>query len=86
VPASYVREHAAVGAITYALTLGEAMLAAQPRGDSAVVDAVIGHTKGRVLGPGRVTRRQVVYGGGFGNGHLEIDSGGEPITVWLLNE
>jgi uncharacterized protein len=86
VPASYVREHAALGAITYALTLGEAMLAAQPRGASAVVDAVTAHTKGRVLGPGRVTRRQVVYGGGFDNGHLEIDGGGQPITVWLLNE
>ena len=76
-----------MGAITYALSLGEAMLAAQPRGASAIVEAVVtGHTKGRVPragaghpAPGRLRRC-------FDNGHLEIDGGGEPITVWLLNE
>src|SRR5205823_9896297 len=39
VPASYVKQHAAVGAISYAMRLGEAMLVAQPEGPEAVIRA-----------------------------------------------
>src|SRR5919199_660287 len=59
IPASYVKQHAAVGAISYALRLGEAMLAAQPLGAEAVIEAAVRETKGHILGRGPVRDARV---------------------------
>src|SRR6478752_345829 len=43
---SYVRQHAALGGISLALTLGEAILAAEARGGHAVIDTICRTTGG----------------------------------------
>ena len=49
-PASYVREHGAVGALSFALELGEAILDAEPAGAEAVMEAVAESLGGRIAG------------------------------------
>jgi DUF917 family protein len=71
-PAVQVREHAAMGAISFALDLGEAMLAAEPRGGPAVVDAIVGTLHGEVLGAGEVRARALRTEGGFDVGGLHV--------------
>jgi DUF917 family protein len=68
-PVSFLRQHAAVGAISYALGLGRAMLAAQASGGGAVVEAITGTLGGAIIGRGSVglveleTRRAYDIGG-----------------------
>ncbi|WP_417784339.1 DUF917 domain-containing protein [Terasakiella pusilla] len=59
--ASYVRENAALGGISMALALGEAITDAEPKGGSAVIDAICKTTKGHILVEGKVTDKSVVY-------------------------
>jgi len=82
-PASWIREHAALGAISYALDLGAAMRHGGEQGSSAVIDAACAHTGGSVLatGPARIVdplRTQ----GGFDHGTYAV---GE-VTLRFLNE
>lgn len=81
-PASYVREHAAVGAITFALRLGEAMLAAEPGGAEATIDAIVSTLGGRILGRGEVRAKRLRTEGGFDVGGLEL---GE-VELGFVNE
>ena len=53
-PASFVAEHAAVGAISFALSLGESILAAETDGPEAMIDATAEHLGGRILERGPV--------------------------------
>jgi uncharacterized protein len=69
-PAAYVREHGAVGAISFALRLGEAILAAG--GPEAVADAITSILEGRILGRGTVRQKQLRTEGGFDIGTLEV--------------
>ena len=71
-PAAYVREHGAVGAISFALRLGEAILAAGPKGAQAVADAITSILGGRILGRGTVRHKQLRTEGGFDIGTLEV--------------
>jgi uncharacterized protein len=71
-PAAYVREHAAVGAITFALQLGEAILAAEPGGAEATIDAIVSTLGGRILGRGEVRAKRLRTEGGFDVGGLEV--------------
>lgn len=71
-PASYVREHGAVGAISFALELGEAMLAAEPSGAEAVIDAIAESLGGRIAGRGEVRDKQLRTEGGFDIGTLWV--------------
>ena len=83
VEAAWVKKHAAIGAITYALDLGRAMRAAQPSGPTAVIDAACRQTSGTILATGRVKisdpRRTT---GGFDHGSFEV--GG--VSLKYLNE
>jgi uncharacterized protein len=72
VTASYVREHAAVGAISLALALGDDMLAAEPKGAEAVIDAVCGRLEGRILTRGRVHGKELRYEHAFDIGLLRV--------------
>ena len=65
VEAAWVKKHAAIGAITYALDLGAAMQAAAPRGAEAVIEAACAQTGGTILarGPARITTPRVTSGG-----------------------
>lgn len=72
-PVSYLREHAAVGAISYALDLGEAMIAAEPEGGEAVIEAVTSRLGGRIAVRGPVSELQLKTEGGFDLGGLRVD-------------
>jgi DUF917 family protein len=82
VRADYISEHGAVGAITFALELGEAMLAAEPRGGEAVIDAVCGRLGGSVLVRGPVHGRTLRTEGAFDIGSLAVDE----VELGFVNE
>ena len=95
-PASFVAEHAAVGAISFALDLGEAILAAEPDGPGRMIEVTAEHLGGAILGRGPVRRRvlrtenafdigTVVVGElelGFVNEYLTAESGGERLATF----
>lgn len=72
VQASYVAEHAAVGAITFALELGEAMLAAEARGGEAVIEAIKTQLGGAIIARGSVRGRLLRTEGAFDIGELAV--------------
>ncbi len=95
-PASFVAAHAAVGAISFALDLGDALLAAQPRGAEAMIDAALEHLGGTILARGEVRSKELRtenafdIGGlavgelelGFVNEYLTAESGGERLATF----
>ncbi len=81
-PVSYLREHAAVGAISFALALGEAMIDAEPAGGEAVVDAIAETLGGRILVRGAVHGKRLRYENGFDIGGLAV---GE-VELGFVNE
>ena len=56
-----MRKHAALGGISLALKLGEAIIAAEAKGGSAVIDAIAKTTGGAILAEGKITDKSVVY-------------------------
>jgi DUF917 family protein len=95
-PAAYLREHAAVGAISFALQLGEAILDAAAEGGEAVIEAITTTLGGRVLARGPVREKALRYEGafdigglavgdvelGFVNEYLTAESGGERLATF----
>ncbi len=83
VQAAYVKQHAAIGAITFALDLGKAMRAQERSGAQAVIDAICRQTGGSILasGPARITTPMRTEGG-FDHGAFEV----EGLTLRYLNE
>jgi DUF917 family protein len=86
VPASYVKEHAAVGAISYALRLGEAMLAAQKDGPEAVIAAAARETKGKIIGRGPVRNAQVDTRDSWDFARFELETESGVLTLHTMNE
>lgn len=85
--AKYVRRHAALGGISMALDLGEAIIAAEKRGGSAVIDAIVRTTGGAVLVKGPVTRRDLVYTKeAFDIGRFVLGEGDKAVTLHVMNE
>jgi DUF917 family protein len=85
-PASYIKEHAALGGISRAIALGEAMLTAQPGGPEAVIRAITSTTLGKILARGKVVSNKYKTGGGFDIGKTVVDSGKKQFTLHLMNE
>jgi DUF917 family protein len=83
VEAAWVKKHAAIGAITYALDLGRAMRKAEAKGPQAMIDAACAQTGGTILGKGpvRITTPMRTEGG-FDHGSFSIDG----LTLRYLNE
>lgn len=95
-PISYLREHAAVGAISRALSLGEAMLAAEQNGGDAVIEAITENLEGRIVACGTVSALKLETRGGFDigecrvneaeisfvNEYLTVESSGERIATF----
>lgn len=83
VEASWVKKHAAIGAITYALDLGKAMRSAERKGAKAIIDATCQKTGGTIIaeGPARITTPMRTEGG-FDHGAFEV----EGLTLRYLNE
>jgi len=85
--ASYVRKHAALGGISRALALGEAIIAAEGKGGKAVIDAICKTAQGVILFEGTVKERKVVYTKeAFDVGTITIVDGGKSCTLHLMNE
>ncbi len=81
-PASFVAEHAAVGAISFALDLGEAILAAEPGGPAQMIGATTEHLGGSVIARGPVRRRQLRTENAFDIGTVEV----EDVELGFVNE
>jgi len=87
VPASYVKKHAALGGISRALELGHAIMAAEPNGGRAVIEAICTTTSGTVLGEGTVTRKDVTYtDGAFDIGTITVRCGRHDLVLHVMNE
>src|ERR1700694_1211082 len=83
VEAAWVKKHAAIGAITYALDLGRAMRRAEALGPRAVIDAACAQTRGTLLAEGPVgITSPMRTEGGFDHGSFTV--GG--LTLRYLNE
>jgi DUF917 family protein len=85
--ASYVKKHAALGGISLALDLGEAILAAEPKGGTAVIDAICKQMKGEIVGQGKVARKNVQYTSeAFDIGTIRIGEGAGELVLHVMNE
>lgn len=82
VPASYLREHAAVGALSYAISLGEIILQVGRHG-SAVEEVLARRLGGEIVTQGYVTRKELITKGGFDQGIVWIEGSYE---LLFLNE
>ena len=84
VRASYVRQHAALGGISLALTLGEAIIAAEGKGGSAIIDAIVKTTGGAILVEGKITKKAVTYTSeAFDVGTVTLETGA---VLHIMNE
>ena len=87
VRASYVRKNAALGGISKALELGRSIMAAEPQGGRAVIDAICKTTSGTILGTGMVTRKAVTYTeDAFDIGTILICCAGCDLVLHVMNE
>src|SRR4051812_6147986 len=87
VRASYVKKHAALGGISLALDLGEAILEAEARGGHAVIDTICKTTGGSILVEGEIVAKDVVYTReAFDIGTITIRKGGRIATLHVMNE
>jgi len=85
--ASYVRRNAALGGISLALTLGEAILAAEGKGGSAVIDAIVKTTGGAILAEGTITGKAVAYTNeAFDIGTVTLGTGDKATVLHVMNE
>lgn len=83
-PASYVRQHAALGGISQALALGEQILAAKKQ---AVVDTICQHTGGQIIGSGKVMNSTLHYtDAAFDVGVITIGQGRAQRRLHVMNE
>jgi uncharacterized protein len=81
-PASFVAAHAAVGAISFALDLGEAILAAEPDGPQRMIDATAEHLGGRILTAGPVRTRTLRTENAFDIGTIDVGD----VELGFVNE
>lgn len=87
VTAAYVKANAALGGISLALALGEAILDAEPRGAAAVFDAITRTTGGTILAEGRITDKAVAYTReAFDIGRVTVGEGASAVTLHVMNE
>lgn len=85
--AKYVRRNAALGGISLALVLGEAIIAAEKQGGSAVIDAIVKTTGGSILAKGAVTKKDLVYTKeAFDIGRFVLGEGDKAVTIHTMNE
>lgn len=85
--ASYVKQKAALGGISMALALGEAIVNAEPKGGQEVIDAICATTKGTILIQGKVTKKTVVYTSeAFDVGTIEVTNHTGTSVLHVMNE
>jgi hypothetical protein len=85
--AAYVRQHAALGGISLALALGQAISAAEPRGGAAVIDAICMAAQGEIIATGKVMERAVRYTEqAFDIGTITLQAGKGRVVLHVMNE
>ncbi|SDN80208.1 DUF917 family protein [Ensifer sp. YR511] len=85
--ASYVRNNAALGGISLALTLGEAIITADAKGGHAIIDAIVKTTGGTILTEAEVTAKSVAYTReAFDVGRITLGRGDKAVTLHVMNE
>lgn len=80
--ASYVKKHAAIGGISSAISLGEAIIKAENE-NTDVVNAILTHTKGQIISRGIVTKKTVKYKGAYDIGQIYLD---DKSILHVMNE
>ncbi|TCW16507.1 hypothetical protein EDF73_102316 [Raoultella sp. BIGb0138] len=84
---SYVRQHAAHGGISLALSLGETIISASKKGGSATIDAICNHTGGQIIGSGKVTQTTLQYTDeAFDVGIIDVGQGENLRRIHVMNE
>ncbi|HVB09931.1 MAG TPA: DUF917 family protein [Bacillota bacterium] len=87
VPASYLRQHAAVGALAMARKVGGALLRSLPSGVAAVMDAIAELLGGQAHGCGPVQEIDLADRGGYTVGRLRVAlTPRRVLTVPVCNE
>lgn len=85
--AAYVRQHAALGGISSALELGQAIKAAESKGGHAVVDAICHSTGGQILASGKVQTNTLRYTDqAFDVGVITLGTGANQVQMHVMNE
>ncbi len=85
--ASYVREHAALGGISLALKLGQAMFDAEKKGGAAVIDAICKATDGQIIRSGKIAETTLRYTDqAFDVGVITVGEGQDAIFLHTMNE
>jgi DUF917 family protein len=86
-PATWVKKHAAVGALSYAARVGRVLLGALSAGPTAVLRALAAAMGGRVIGRGVVSEVVLAPTSGFTMGEIKIaDDRDGGITLPTCNE
>ncbi|RPJ58897.1 MAG: DUF917 family protein [Acidobacteria bacterium] len=80
VAASYLRERAAVGAISQALALGRLVRAAVPHGAGAVIEALAAGLGARIIAEGAVTALDLSTEGGYDVGFARVAD--VEVSIW----
>jgi hypothetical protein len=86
IPASYVRKNAALGAISLAIRLGQAMISAESDGGAAVINAITTTLDGRILGAGPIIDAALETKGSYDHARFVVGAQPEPLTIYVLNE
>jgi DUF917 family protein len=88
IDAAYVKRHAALGGISFALALGQAISAAESRGATAVIDAICRQLHGEILVSGKVTAKVLEYTQttAFDVGRIDIAGPNLDVVVHVMNE
>ena len=86
-PASYVRNHAAIGGLKYAAQVGAIVLREMKRGLDRLFQQLVRFMGGRILFAGRVHSVSLMESHGFTLGHIRLqDRRGDECTVGVCNE
>lgn len=85
--ASYVRQHAALGGISQALSLGETIVKAEHKGGVNVIDAICNHTGGSIIASGKVKKNTLKYTDqAFDVGIIQVGTGKNAVKIHVMNE
>lgn len=82
---SWVREHGAVGAISFQLALGQRMAEAGANGERRI-EAIVDFTRGALAGIGVVSEKAVAYKDGFETGEVRVRCGQSELLLGICNE
>ena len=84
---SYLKEHAVVGGLSYALDLGYEILSHQGKSGPEIIEKIAAFTSGEILGRGKVIKKDILYTDeAFDIGQVHIKVGRSTLIVHVQNE